>query len=674
MSESRRERREAERGSKRRRISLGRPEAAEQESARPKPAEQAAAAQASEDRASEASVPAPAVTAAEEPAVVAPAAGDAADQAPSSKEESGKPESGKGEPAKPESGKGEHAKESASANKAAPKAAARASTPDSRAAAREAKPAGGRPKKEHTPGRKALGVVGSVAVLCLGAAAIAAGSLFPPELPAQGATTELTTLPAGDSLATCPASVRLLKGAGNGTDPEFAPASKDAKSLVRAAALSDSAGRIPGAQLLEANGSAGQQLAPRLAEAEAATLTGAAKDGTSQRKGVVSGGVSHDAPLSLRAQPLGGVQSLSAAARYYTAKDGDLAGLAAAPCTVPGSEAWITGAATTGGTTSILHLVNSSTSVSQVRIDLRGAGGMIPAPNLESVAIAPGESKSLVLAAYAPNEKSLSLKVVASGGRVNASIQQSTLRGLVPGGVDYLVAGTPAANSQVIPGVVLLDPKRAGELAGSAATADAVPELHVAATSAEGATVKIRIMGAAGEVAVPGGGELVVASNATARLPLTGLPAGAYTVVVQGDSAVSAAVKLVRGTKSAEPMDQAWAPGAARIGSEHLVVMPESGNAKLVLNAPAESSTVTLRPLGRNGALGAERKIELSGSKTVVLAVRDLGADVAAVMLSANGAPSYAATVVEEGAAGIAVLPLGEAPVGREGVQVQLRH
>ena len=456
-------------------------------------------------------------------------------------------------------------------------------------------------------------------MLCLGAAAIAAGSLFPPELPAQGATTELTTLPAGDSLATCPASVRLLKGAGNGTDPEFAPASKDAKSLVRAAALSDSAGRIPGAQLLEANGSAGQQLAPRLDEAEAATLTGAAKDGTSQRKGVVRGGVSHDAPLSLRTQPLGGVQSLAAAARYYTAKDGDLAGLAAAPCTAPGSESWITGAATTGGTTSILHLVNSSTSVSQVRIDLRGAGGMIPAPNLESVAIAPGESKSLVLAAYAPNEKSLSLKVVASGGRVNASIQQSTLRGLVPGGVDYLVAGTPAANSQVIPGVVLLDPKLAGELAGSAATADAVPELHVAATSAEGATVKIRVLGAAGEVAVPGGGELVVASNATARLPLTGLPAGAYTVVVEGDSAVSAAVKLVRGTKAAEPMDQAWAPGAARIGSEHLVVLPEFGNAKLVLNAPAESSTVTLRPLGKERGTGR-------GEEDRALGLQDRGA------------------------------------------------
>ena len=660
MSESRRERREAERGSKRRRISLGRPEAAEQEAARQEPAGQTVAGQGPETPVPAVGASDPAAPVAEEKAVGAPGAGNAVDQAPA-----GNDDAAKREPGKVESGNGGSEKHEPA--KALP------SKPKARNAGRAAKAAaGGRPKKEHTAGRKAMGVAGSVAVLCLGAAAIAAGSLFPPEVPAQGATTELTTLPAGDSLATCPASVRLLKGAGNGTDPEFAPASHEAKSMVGAAALSDSAGRIPGAQLLETDGSDGQQLAPRLDEAEAATLTGAAQDGSSGRKGVVLGGVSHDEPLSLHTQPLGGVQSLGAAARYYTATDGDLAGLAAAPCAAPGSESWIAGASTTGGTTSILHLVNSSASVSQVHIDLRGAEGMIPAPNLESVAIAPGESKSLVLAAYAPNEKSLSLKVVSSGGRVNATIQQSTLRGLVPGGVDYLVAGTPAANSQVIPGVFLLDPKQAGELAGSAE--DAVAELHVAATSAEGATVKVRVLGASGEVAVPGGGELVVASNATARLPLTGLPSGAYTVVVEGDSAVSAAVKMVRGTKAGEPMDQAWVPGAARIGSEHLVVLPEFGNAKLVLNAPADSATVTVRPLGKDGSLGAEKKIELSGSKTVALSPGDLGSNVAALVLSAGGAPSYAATVIEEGPVGIAVVPLGDAPVGREGVQVQLRH
>lgn len=531
-----------------------------------------------------------------------------------------------------------------------------------------------RGRKTKPANRKVLGFVGSAAVLCLGAAVIAGGSIFAAEFPAQGAATEVTTLPAGDSLATCPASVRLLKGAGAELDPEFAPASKDSKSLIRAAALSDSAGRIPGAHLLKLDGSQLRELAPRLDEADAATLAGAAADGFSQRKGVVAGGISEAEALTLRTQPLGGLQSLSGAARFYSAKDGDLAGLSAAGCSAPAAESWITGATTTAGSTAILHLTNPSASVTQVDIDLRGSEGRIETPNLDAIAIAPGEAKSFVLAAYAPNEKSLALKIVASGGKINAIIQQSTLRGLVPGGVDYLVAGTPAANQQVIPGLVLQDPVLAGELAKPAANADAIAELHVAATSSEGATVKVKALGANGEVAIPGGGELVVSSNSTARLPLTGMPAGNYTLVLESDSAISAGAKMVRGTKANEAMDMAWAASASRIGNEHLVPLPEFGSARLVLNAPADEASITLRPLGKDGKLGAEKKIELAGSRTVVVKAGDLGSDVAAIVMSASGAPAYAATLVEDGAVGIAAVPLGASPVGRTGVQVQLRH
>ncbi|PQZ91056.1 hypothetical protein CQ018_13895 [Arthrobacter sp. MYb227] len=527
---------------------------------------------------------------------------------------------------------------------------------------------------KNSKAKKTLGFIGSVAVLCLGAAAVAAGTLFPAQLPAQGAVTGLTTLPASDALTTCPAAVRLLKGAGADADPEFAPTSKDSKSVIRAAVLSDNVGRIPGTQLLKLDGKSQQELAPRLEEAEAAKLPPAAQDGSSQRKGITASGITAAEPLTLRTQPLGGLQSLSGAARFYTAKDGDLAGLAAAGCTVPASESWITGVTTTGGTTSVLHLVNSSASVSQVRIDLRGSGGAIEAASLSEIAIAPGESKSLVLAAYAPNEKSVALKISASGGKINATVQQSSLHGLTPGGIDYLVPGTPAASSQIIPGVLLQDPQLAGDLAKGTSAADAVPELHVSATSNEGATIKVKALGANGEVAIPGGGELIVASNATARLPLTGLPAGVYTFVLEADSAVTASVKMVRGTKADEPMDQAWAVGATRIGSEHLSPVPEIGNARLVLNAPVDTATITLRPLNKDGKLGAEKKIELSDAKTITLKPSDLGNDTVAVIISASGAPAYAAMVIEEGDTGVATLALNPAASGVEGVQVQLRH
>ena len=541
--------------------------------------------------------------------------------------------------------------------------------PDSKEPAAKA---GARGQRSKTRGRT-LGVLGSVGVLCLGAAAIAAGSVFPPATAAPGSEVPVTSLPAGDALASCPATMKLFTGAGTGVDPEFAPASKDAQTSIRAAVLSDSAGRIPGAQMLKNDLTVEKTIAPRLPAQEAEKLTGAGADGTNQRKGALGPVSKYSEPLTVHAQPLGGVQSLVSVVRSYRATNGDLAGLAAAACTAPAAETWLTGAVTTPGSTAVLNLVNPTASVAQVRVDLRGADGMIQAPNLSALAVAPGETKSIVLAGYAPNEKALSAKVASSGGRINATIQQSTLRGLVPGGLDYLGSAASANNTQVIPGVQILEPKLAGELGKPAANADAVAELVLAATSAEGATVQVRALGPNGEVAIPGGGEVVIAANATARMPLGGLPAGNYTIVVEGDSAVSASVKMVRGTKANEPIDLAWAGAASRLGSEHLMVLPAAGKATVVLNAPEDTATVSVRSLGSDGKLSASRTIELSGSKSVALGEKDFGSGAAALVLSATGAPSYAAAVLTDGAYGIAALPISDAPLGREGVQVVLR-
>ncbi|MFL4476432.1 DUF5719 family protein [Paeniglutamicibacter sp. MACA_103] len=537
----------------------------------------------------------------------------------------------------------------------------------------EAKPAApARGQRSKTQGR-ALGVLGSVGVLCLGAAAIAAGSVFPPATAATGTDVALTSLPAGDALASCPATMKLFTGAGSGVDPQFAPASKNAKTGVRAAVLSDSAGRIPGTEMLRNDAGVEKTIAPRLPAAEAERATGAGADGTSERRGTPGPVTNYAESLTVHAQPLGGVQSLVSAVRSYSAADGDLAGLAAAGCAAPSSEAWLTGAMTTPGSTAVLNLVNPSASVAQVRVDLRGADGMVSAPSLSALAVAPGESKSVILAGYAPNESALSAKVTSSGGRINATIQQSTLRGLVPGGVDYLGAAATANNTQVIPGVAILAPKLAGELGRPAANANANAEVVLAATSAEGASVKVRALGPNGEVPIPGGGEVVVASNATARMPLGGLPAGNYTIVVEGDSAVSASVKMVRGTKPNEPIDLAWAGAASRLGSEHLLVLPAQGRATVVLNAPEDTAKVSVRSLSANGKLSAARSIDLAGGKSVALTASDFGAGATALVLSATGAPSYAAAVLTEGAFGIAAVPLSDAAMGREGVQVVLR-
>lgn len=543
---------------------------------------------------------------------------------------------------------------------------------DSKDAATPASALGARGQRPKSRTRIA-GVLGSIGVLCLGAGAITAGSVFPPAATGPGVEVAMTSLPAGDSLASCPSTMKLFTGAGTGVDPEFEPASKDAKTSVRAAVLSDSAGRIPGTEMLKTDGSVEKTIAPRLSAKDAEERRGAGEDGTSERKGAVSPASGYAEALTAHAQPLGGVKSQVAAVRSYMATDGDLAGLAIAGCPAPAAETWLTGAMTTPGSTAVLNLVNPSASVAQVRIDLRGGEGTVEAANLHGLAVAPGESKSIVLAGYAPDEKVLSAKVTSSGGRVNATIQQSTLRGLVPGGVDYLGATASAEKTQVIPGVAILDPKLAADLAKPGANADAAAELVFAATSSEGATVQVRALGPGGEVPIPGGGEIVLASNATASMPLGGLPAGNYTFVIEADSAVSASAKMVRGTKADKPIDQAWAGAASRLGSEHLMVLPSEGNASVVLTAPEDSATVSVRSLGSDGKLSAARDVELSGSKSAVLSKADFGDGAAALVLSATGAPAYAAAVVTDGAYGIGALGLSDAPLGREGVRVVLR-
>ena len=545
-------------------------------------------------------------------------------------------------------------------------------TPDSKDPATPSSTHGTHSKRRKSRTRVA-GVLGSIGVLCLGAGAITAGSVFAPASAGPGPEVAMTSLPAGDSLASCPSTMKLFTGAGTGVDPEFEPASKDAKTSVRAAVLSDSSGRIPGTEMLKTDGSVEKSIAPRLSAKEAQESKGAGQDGTSERKGALSPAIGYAEALTTHAQPLGGVKSQVAAVRSYKATDGDLAGLAIAGCPAPAAETWLTGALTTPGSTAVLNLVNTSASVAQVRIDLRGAEGPVEAANLHGLAVAPGESKSIVLAGYAPDEKALSAKVTSSGGRVNATIQQSTLRGLVPGGVDYLGAGTSSDKTQVIPGVSILDPKLAAELAKPGANAEAVAQLVFAATSSEGATVKVRALGPEGEVQIPGGGDIVVASNATATMSLAGLPAGNYTFVIEADSAVSASAKMVRGTKADEPMDQAWVAAASRLGSEHLMVLPAQGNTNVVLSAPGDSATVSVRSLGSDGKLSAARDVELSDSRSVVLSKTDFGDGAAALVLSATGAPAYAAAVVTEGAYGIGSLGLSDAPAGREGVQVVLR-
>ena len=135
-------------------------------------------------------------------------------------------------------------------------------------------------------------------------------------------------------------------------------------------------------------------------------------------------------------------QAAAGAVLSYTAEDGDLQGSAAAACQQPGNDLWLVGANTALGRSAVLNLTNASSTPATVSLDLFGAEGQIQAPGSRGLLVAPGSTRSIVLAGLAPGQERLGVRVRSTGGPVAAVIQQSVLRGLTPGGVDFITPGT----------------------------------------------------------------------------------------------------------------------------------------------------------------------------------------------------------------------------------------
>ena len=101
-------------------------------------------------------------------------------------------------------------------------------------------------------------------------------------------------------------------------------------------------------------------------------------------------------------EPLGGQPAGADTVSVYSAADGDLAGADATSCIPPAHEHWLTGAATTVGTTAVLVLSNPSASASTVDLSLYGAEGPVEAAGTAGIVLAPGQTRSLVLGGLAP--------------------------------------------------------------------------------------------------------------------------------------------------------------------------------------------------------------------------------------------------------------------------------
>jgi hypothetical protein len=505
-----------------------------------------------------------------------------------------------------------------------------------------------------------LAALTGTAAIVVAAGIAVAGSALPAPTAARTADPSSVALPAGQSVQDCPGPARLLAGADAGTDPQFSPASKSSATAVSSLLLSNPAGVLPGAVLSSVD--KGTPLAT-IAPAPAAGTASAAPSPGTVRKAAVPAAQPVDAASVLRSAPVDGQRSAVNSMLTFTADDGDLRGLAAVDCQTPANDLWLMGASTSVGRTGILLISNTSTTAATVNLELYGDSGAIQAPGASGLLVPPGTVRSVVLAGLAADQKNVAVHLKSTGGPVGAVIQESVLRGLVPGGVEYIAPTNAPAVRQVIAGVQAQEPTLAASLTGQQGYADAATALDVAVPGPQDAVVQVKVYGTGGQASLPNGGVFTAKAGSVSELALTGLPAGSYTIDVRSEASLAASVRVVRGTKAGEPTDLATAVAAPQLGDGQLLVFPSNASSTLLLGVPDGHAKVGLTPVGTDGTVLAGKTVDVGAGTTVSVDPRQLaGTAVAGFIVSATGDPVYGAqllTVKDGPGIAVAAVPRG---------------
>lgn len=528
-----------------------------------------------------------------------------------------------------------------------------------------------RPAARRTPRREMLaGLASAVAILAAAGAVLTGSALAPQAQGSRSVPAVLAAVPAGASVGVCPGPARLLEGTEAGTDPQFSPESATAKSAVTGAVLSAPGGVLPGSRLSALDGTSAVEISK---DAGQAGQTTGPQDLVA---GVLAGHGVENATL-LGAEAQAGQQPSAAGVMKFTATDGDLQGSAAANCQPPANDMWLAGASTTVGRASVLVLSNASSTPATVSLELFGSKGQIQAPGSRGLLVAPGSTRSIVLAGLAPGEAQLTVHVRSAGGPVAATIQQSVLRGLTPGGVDFIAPGASPAARQVMTGIDIQDAGGISAITGNRGFADAGPALAITVPGPSDAVVEVKLFGRDGQKALPGGGVLTAKAGAVTEISLAGVPAGHYTISTSSDVSFVAATRVTRGVSKDKASDVSWAASGVRLGSQHVVPVPRGGDRILVFGVLENRATVSYAAITADGKIRKAAAADVAGGTTTSIKVPEKvdGSEVVGYVVSASGDAAYGALLLQqEGRDDVSSLAFMPAASGQEKVPVTLGY
>ena len=348
------------------------------------------------------------------------------------------------------------------------------------------------------------------------------------------------------------------------------------------------------------------------------------------------------------ADPAGtGVLGAAAQSQYGA---GGLVGLVASACSAPTADAWLVGGSTELGRTTLVSLLNPTDVAATVDLTLIGEAGPVTPPGASGIRVPAGEQVIVPLSGLAPDLASPVVHVESRGGQVVATLQESIVRGIEPGGVDTFGATAAPAQRQYIPGVRVANGAALLERMAAEGYGDLETVVRVFVPGDEHTEIRI------GVVADDPRGQgaalaFEIEPDQVVDVPLEALADGSYTVTIDSDLPVVAAVRQsLVGTTGAT--DLAWLAAAEALpaGVDTWVSVTPGPAPVLFLHNPGAarvSGTLT-------AANGAETPVAVDPGATTVMPVAGRQAYRLRADGELRGAVSY---LRDDSVAGYPVLP-----------------
>jgi hypothetical protein len=344
-------------------------------------------------------------------------------------------------------------------------------------------------------------------------------------------------------------------------------------------------------------------------------------------------------PEAFVSEPVGEERSVLAGAGSAVVSDDDLAGLAASACRPPLMESWLVAGSAVTGASDFIVLANPGTVAATVQLTVFAASGPVVPPGAEEIVVAAASQRIVPLAGLALGEDSPVVRVSATGGPVQASVQASLTRTLTPGGVDQVGPVVAPTTIQTIPGVEVTS-----EPGDVAASGDATVVRILSPSADASATVTARAVGSREPAVAPVTVPLV--QGVPTEVDLGGLPVGTYVVEVASDAPVVAAAWQTTGFD--EGADFAWHTSAPLAeGSMLLATAPDGRPVLTVVNPSDEDALVTVTAESGSGsetrtiASGQSAQIPLSPLTVYTLGVEGAAVHAAVSLSAAAGIAGY---------------------------------